>query len=174
VGCGPLTIAGGDESATDPALGASDHRVTPPARAELRKSPCLISCFAPCAALDLRLNEELEQGHSVQTVFADVAQAPTENRRRDRRMTASEVDGRRGVDGGRLIPEALEQPLRLLDSTLGQAQFGQLPERLGVQRGLGRLSHLQSGQQLCLGLRPLAGRKQDVPVVRAADGVEVG
>ena len=164
-----------EQDATERALAAGDDHVAVEARAELGE-PLGPGCGIPDLALfDLDLHEQLEQRGAFQTVLAHLSRASSEDRRCDDELAAGQVDQTEHVAGGGVVLEAVEQPRRLFDPALREAQFCKLREHLDVEARLGGPRHLlERGPKLSFRLGPLAGGEKYAAVVQAAENVDVG
>jgi hypothetical protein len=104
--------------------------------------------------------------------LAAVPQGPFQQPGGDRGLAAGQPDpGRRPRRRPAAAPLG-QQPLRLLEAALAQAQLGQPGQSLGVRPRARPLGHADRGQQLPLGVGPAALGQQDAPVQGAAAGVQ--
>lgn len=77
------------------------------------------------------------------------------------------------ADARRVLLPALEQPLGLLEPTLGEPQLGQPRGRLAGEVGLGVDAQLERSEQVPLGGLPLSGVEQDRAAVGATGRIKV-
>ena len=171
----PVALRRRHEDATERPLAAGDDHIAAKARAELSEPPGPRAGLPDLALLDLDLHQQLEQRGALQAVLANLARAAAEDRRGDGELAAGQVDRAERIAGGDVVLEAVEQPRRLLDPALREAQLRELRQHLGVKTGLGGLRHLlERGAKLSLRLDPSAGREENAAVVQAAEDVDVG
>ena len=105
---------------------------------------------------ELRLAKQLPQLEALEALGTELGQAAAQRRLGGGRSSTAKVDPGVHDDRGRLVLEADDEPLGLLESPLVQPQTGQGGQRLVVERGQGIPGGLECGGELLLGLDPVA------------------
>jgi hypothetical protein len=157
----------------DPATGEQGHGDDPVAARRLRNpvEPC---CGYGRAVQTSRghacLDQSREQRRREQAVRPDRLEPLLEQPRRRLGLAAGEPQRHRRLDGSRVVLEAPEQLLGLVEPPLQDAELGEPRSRVDAARPLPRLDQVAQGTlQLRLGLVDPPARDVDARAARAAE-----